>query len=167
MQVKMDRKCLFLILIMVPVIIMAFTSSVFAQEIDVDSMDNEQLTVLLLQILNKLQQEGDPEAVTPETPAEATAVPAADPEAIEEVIQITVYDNKKLIIEALPGYMFIRPTKEPRITVQDDEEPNEKPDTGGSEPGPVPGTPCDPNFPNFCFWTEQDGGVVCVCSELG
>ena len=107
------------ILFMVLVMLVFTIASVSAQEeINVDSMDNEQLTTLLLQILNKLQQEEDPaaetdpETVKPEIPAEATAVPAAATETIEEVFQITIYDNKKLIIEALPEYMFIQPTKE-------------------------------------------------------
>ena len=106
--------------------------SASAQDIDVEGMDNEQLTALLMQILTKLQQEEEPEAEISETPAPTAApVRAADPEAIEEVIQITIYENKKLIVEALPGYMFIQPTQEPI------------PDSNGSQPEHYPGEICN------------------------
>ena len=112
----MRNKRIFLIFFTVLVILAATIVSVSAQDIDVDSMDNEQLTALLLQILGKLQQDETPAAETDpdisETPAStAEPVPAADLEAIEEIIQITIYDDKKLIIEKLPEYMFIQPTK--------------------------------------------------------
>ncbi len=99
--------------------------SASAQEIDVDSMDNEQLTALLLQIMDKLQQQDGPEKEVQETPEPAvTEVPSAEPERIEEVIQITVYENKKLIVESLPAYMFIQPTQPP--------EPDSPSKAGGS-----------------------------------
>ena len=106
--------------------------SASAQDIDIEGMDNEQLTALLMQILTKLQQEEEPEAEISETPAPTAApVRAAEPETIEEVIQITIYDNKKLIVEALPGYMFIQPTQEPI------------PDSNGSQPEHYPGEICN------------------------
>ena len=106
--------------------------SASAQDIDIEGMDNEQLTALLMQILTKLQQEEEPETEISETPAPTAApVRAADPEAIEEVIQITIYENKKLIVEALPGYMFIQPTQEPI------------PDSNGSQPEHYPGEICN------------------------
>ena len=104
----MRNKRVFLIISCVFMVLISSIASVSAQEIDVESMDNAQLTNLLLQILNNLQQEDDTEAET-----QAVPVPAADPEVIEEVIHITIYENKKLTVEALPGYMFIQPTKEP------------------------------------------------------
>ena len=106
--------------------------SASAQDVDVEGMDNEQLKALLMQILTKLQQEEEPETEISETPAPTAApVRAADPEAIEEVIQITIYENKKLIVEALPGYMFIQPTQEPI------------PDSNGSQPEHYPGEICN------------------------
>ena len=123
-------KRLSILLFTITVVLMIIYVPISAQEIDVDSMNNEQLTTLLLQILNKLQQEEEPEAVTPETPAAATAVSAADPEAIEEVVQITIYENKKLTVEALPGYMFIQPTKEPK---PEPESESENPHTDSHE----------------------------------
>ena len=121
------KKNIILILLAVLAMVTVSILSVSAQDIDVGSMDNEQLTELLMQILNRLQQEEEPAAETdpekeaPEVPAAATEG-AADPEAIDEVIQITIYDNKKLIIESLPAYMFIQPTTPP--------EPEPKPDQG-------------------------------------
>lgn len=92
---------------------------VSAQEIDVDSMDNEQLTTLLLQILDKLQQEETPaadtvsEAKSSETPVPtATLAPVIETEP--ETMSFSVYENKKLTAEALPAYMFIRPTQPPK-----------------------------------------------------
>ena len=166
----MNKRTFYLICILAFTVFMSSVASVFGQEIDVNSMDNEQLTAVLLEVLSKLQQqddtatETDQEMMDPVTTAvPSTLAPVVDPGPIEEIIQIKIYENKKLIIEALPGYLFIQPTKESRITEQDPQDP----DTGINEPGPVPGTPCDPDFPNFCFWTLRNGEVVCVCSELG
>ena len=145
---------------MVLVVLVFTIASVSAQEdIDVDSMDNEQLTTLLLQILNKLQQEEapavetDPESVKPAS-EEATAVPAADPETIEEIFQITIYDNKKLIVEALPEYMFIQ-----------------KP-VGGSDGSSEPGESF--SSPEDCYkycanldWGNNEGYAQCVKEKCG
>lgn len=109
----MKNKSILLCLVAFLMTFLVFTGVISAQNVvDVEGMDNEQLTTLLLQILDKLQQKEEPEAEAQVTPAlTATPVPTAEPETIEEVIQITIYDNKKLIIEALPGYMFIQPTE--------------------------------------------------------
>ena len=92
---------------------------VSAQQIDVDSMDNEQLTALLLQILDKLQQEETPaadtasEAKSSETPVPtATLAPVIETEP--ETMSFSVYENKKLTVEALPADMFIQPTQPPK-----------------------------------------------------
>ena len=132
----MKNKRCFLILLAVIALLTVSAASAFGQEIDVDNMDNEQLTTLLMQILNKLQQEEEPAPETDpevqETPAPtAASVPEVDPEAIEEVIQITIYENKKLMVEALPGYMFIQPTREP------------KQDSNGGQTEHYPGEICD------------------------
>ena len=97
----MNKKSRFLILFAVWAMLSFIIANVSAQEINVDSMDNEELTALIMQILNKLQQEEDPEAKITETPD------AAGSETVEEDIQIMIYENKKLTVEALPGYMFI------------------------------------------------------------
>ena len=111
----MKRRCLILFLGMI-LLIMSAVAVVSAQDIDVSSMDNAQLTALLQQILDKLQQEETPEEASP---AEIPSSPA-EPQARK----FTVWMNKKLMIEALPGYMFDR-----RVT----EEPETEP--GPSDPG--------------------------------
>ena len=153
----MKKSSKFLIIFMFFALTLTF-SVVSAQ--DVDNMSNEELTTLLLQIMQKLQQEEDPASETDpevqETPAPTTApVPAADPEAIEEVIQITIYENKKLIIEALPGYMFIQPTQEPI------------PEISGSEPTiytePTFGKPCAPAIGGYLYWGYCGNSTVLSC----
>ena len=152
------KKSAFLILFSVLVMLFFSIISVSAQEINVDNLDNEQLTTLLLQILDKLRQEEEPEAETQVTPAPTAApVRAAESETIEEVIQITIYDNKKLIIEALPGYMFIQPTQEPipEISVGD-EEP-----TIYTEP--TFGKPCAPAIGGYIYWGYCGHRTVLSC----
>lgn len=85
--------------------------SAYGQDIDVSSMDNEQLTVLLQEILSKLDQKGSEKSETAvqtgvsEDPAE-TAMP-----------KFSIWKNKKLIMEALPSYMFVqKATEEPDTT---------------------------------------------------
>ena len=129
------KKSVILILFAVLAMMTVSILSVSAQDIDVDSMDNEQLTVLLMQILGKLQQDETPAAGTDpeiaETPTSTPEpVPAADPEAIVEIFQIAIYDNKKLIIEALPSYMFIQPTEAPK--------PEKPAPNGGKDTEPAP-----------------------------
>ena len=145
MLTMMHKRIIFTILT-----VMLFFSTVSAQEINVDSMDNEQLATLLLQIMQKLDQkeeavvspeptatpvptntpwpelnddradlealltavtqklkQGEEPETAPETPSE-TRFPAYDP---EDEPENSIWENKKLIIEALPGYMFIQPTK--------------------------------------------------------
>lgn len=98
-------------LIFLVLITMAAVSAVSAQNIDVSSMDNAQLTALLQQILTRLQQEGEP-----------TAAPTAPAEP--QTPKFSVWLNKKLMIEALPSYMFV-----PKTT----EEP--EPPSGPKDPG--------------------------------
>ena len=122
------------------------------------SDDTAELEALLMAIMQKLQQEKKT-AAAPVSPA-GTLVPVIDPESEPEY---SIWENKKLQIESLPSYMFIQPTQAPKP---------EKPEHGGSKPTDgdsdhVPGTVCDPNFPDFCFWWPVDGEVVCVCGELG
>ena len=115
--------------------------SVSAQEIDVNSMDNEQLTALLLQIMDKLQQQETPAAdPSPEAGSQETTVPAATTvpviETESEMAGFSVYENKKLIVEALPSYMFIQPTKPVRPEPEEGTQPE-----GGPEH--YPGEICD------------------------
>ena len=74
----MKNNSLILLILTVIAIFMLCTGSASAQ--DVDNMSNEELTALLVQILNKLQQEESPKAEMPVTSATAaTPVSAADP----------------------------------------------------------------------------------------
>lgn len=198
----MNKGKISLIIFAVLAVLTVFISTASAQEIDVDSMDNEQLMNLVLQILQKLEQ-SEEDAEIPDPISTPTPVPTEIPEpelsddraelealltAIMQKLQLeepdvvsekyagvsvsagepevkaenSIWENKKLIIEALPGYMFIQPTR----PVQSESETGPQPDNR-TEPTPVPGTVCDPNFPDFCFWWPVDGEVVCVCGELG
>ena len=108
-----------ILLFMSTVMFMLSFICVSAQQIDVDHMNNEQLTTLLLQILDKLQLEETQaadtasEAKSSETPV-PTAAPAPVIETEPETMTFSVYENKKLTVEALPAYMFIRPTQPPQ-----------------------------------------------------
>ena len=115
----MRYRSICLILFLIFSILVSSIASVSAQQIDVDHMNNEQLTTLLLQILDKLQQEETPaadtasEAKSSETPVPtATLAPVIETEP--ETMSFSVYENKKLTVEALPAYMFIRPTQPPK-----------------------------------------------------
>lgn len=122
------RKNIFVpVLLVVLVMLSVSFVSVCAQEIDVGSMDNEQLTELLMQILNKLQQEEEPAVA---------GVPAVETDL--EMMTFSVYDNKKLTVEALPSYMFIQPTKPPEPEPKPGSQP--KKDT---QPEHYPGEICD------------------------
>ena len=97
--------------------------------------DDAELEALLAAIMQKLQQGDDPEAEKPETPA-GTMVPVSD---IEEEPENSIWENKKLIIEGLPSYMFIQPTKE----MKPDDSPEPTPfgmewEDGNVDPGRCP-----------------------------
>lgn len=89
-----------ILLFMSMVMFMLSFICVSAQQIDVDNMNNEQLTTLLLQILDKLQQGETPaadtasEAKSSETPVPtATLAPVIETEP--ETMSFSVYENKK------------------------------------------------------------------------
>ena len=91
--------------------------------------DKAELEALLTAIIQRLQQDqGNTETGTPKE----TTVPANE---TEEAAVYSIWENKKLLIEALPSYMFIQPTKEPV------REPDGK-NNGGSNTG-------DPELPTI------------------
>ncbi len=148
------KKSFFLIILIILAMSAGVFVSVWAQDIDVDSMDNEQLTTLLQQILNKLEQteEEDPEETLPSPTA--TMIPEAKPEPSPEAMEFTIYKNKKLTVEALPGYMFVQPTKEGPKPGQETQpehhyfgEPCSRPDVTDRE----------------CYWTDWGGEWACRC----
>lgn len=102
----MKKRNVILVLSAILVSLTISFSGALGQEIDVSNMDNEQLKALLLQILNKLEQEEEPEIEdgSMEVSSPAVSIPASETDNAGFVI----YENKKLMIEALPDYMFIR-----------------------------------------------------------
>ena len=164
------KRSLFLILIAVLVMIMGSFAFVSAQ--DVDNMSNEQLTTLLLQIMQRLDGSGEaaemPEPTATPTPEPTKTLqpePGDDRAELESLLmaimqklqqgentetaaqkpagtQVSVIDepeneiweNKKLIIEGLPSYMFIQPTKEPISEPVPDN--NSRDNSGGKDPVP-------------------------------
>ncbi len=93
-------------MITVIVFLTAAAASVTAQDIDIENMDNAELMALLRAILQKLEEEG-----SVEMPAEGALQPAVTgpaEESVPESDRFEVYNNKKLTIERLPEYMFIR-----------------------------------------------------------
>ena len=184
----MRNKNLFLILFLAVLMLMASMVSVSAQ--NVDNMSNEELTTLLLQIMQKLEQ-SDEEAKTPEptptpTPAPelsddkaelearltaimqklqqeenagtATQKPAGTMVPVNDEPENEIWENKKLIIEGLPSYMFIQPT-----------QPVKPEPDGGGNPG---GTP-EPT-PSGRDWDDDNGvpgrcprGMYWYCNDYG
>jgi hypothetical protein len=70
------------------------------------SDDRAELEALLTAIMQKLQLE-EPDVVSGKYAG--VSVSAGEPEVKAEN---SIWENKKLIIEALPGYMFIQPTED-------------------------------------------------------
>ena len=112
--------------------------------------DDAELEALLAAIMQKLQQGEDPEGEKPETSA-GTMVPVSN---MGDEPDNSIWDNKKLIIEALPGYMFIQPTKEP------------KPEKGTeSETNHYFGEPCFRSdvTDRDCYWVDWGDTWSCKC----
>ena len=158
----MKKRSLFLLMVVLSAMFAVSVSSVSAQDTDIDSMTNEQLLLLMQSILQKLEQ-GETSVPTDETaPSEAAAGPLAVNETETGLFEI--YENKKLIVEALPSYMFIQPTQAPKP----EKGPN-KPDNGGSNNNDdtgfcPPRTPCKPGSDIYCnYYITPAGNCVCMC----
>ena len=150
----MGNRRAFLILLAVLALAIGLAVSVSAQDVNVDSMSNEDLLQLLQTIMQKMETSEESAAETVDSeesnePAEAM-IPAADPEGTGEAMQFTIYENKKLTVEALPGYMFIQPTKESKP------EKDNTPEHYENEPGidEIDGGPC--------HWTLWEGKWYCM-----
>ena len=114
--------------------------------------DPAELEALLMAIMQKLQQE-EPDDV-PEKSA-GVSIPAGDPG--EEAVN-SIWEDKKLIIEALPGYMFIQPTKEPISEPVPDN--NSRDNSGGKDP--VPSSEPTPVCPYPRTWgCDIHGNCAC------
>ena len=110
----MKLKKILLILSLCFLFVFLSVGFVKAQDVDVDSMSNEELMVLLQSIMRKLDQNESKEAL-PENAAKAelsesedAAVPTAEPEAAVAEKTFEIYENKKLIIGRMPDSYFIR-----------------------------------------------------------
>ena len=146
----MKKKLLIPVIIAILSLFIFSAGTISAQSVNIDDMNNEQLMQLLLQIMNRLES-GEP-AETPE-PA-AAMVPTLTP--TYEPTAFSIYEIKKLIIEALPGYMFIQPEGP-----SDPETPapgtSKNPGGGKKTPEPVMHD-CTP-----CFWYCPPDGEYCYC----
>lgn len=74
-------------------------SSSAAQDVDISGMDDAQLLMLLQAIMQKMN-------TSEESAAGTSAAAAAEP------VRHSIWKNKKLSVEALPDYMFIRQPEE-------------------------------------------------------
>ena len=196
----MRNKRVFPIIIYVIMVLVFSFASVSAQ--NVDNMSNEELTTLLLQIMQKLEQTEEP-AETPEPTPTPTPEPTKEPlpelsddkaelEALLMAImqkldqkeeteaapekpagtmvpvseagekeENSIWDNKKLIIEGLPEYMFIQPTEAPK---PEKPAPNGgNPGGGNSGGGNPPSRSCD-GRPGVCSDGTRE---QCVCDIYG
>ena len=110
----MKQKGFILILLAVLSLSALLAGTVAAQDVDVSTMSNEELMVLLKSIMQKLEQdtaadteEQEPEtAETPVPTSAPTALPAA--ETAPEPVKHSIYENKKLSREPLPDSWFIK-----------------------------------------------------------
>ncbi len=161
---KMKKRVFILIIAFLSAAAVLSFGSVSAQDTDLDSMTDEQLMTLLRAIMQKLE-ERQPSAETPEiTEPDPAGTPLAgnDPEAALKGKAFRIYDNKKLIIEGLPSYMFVRP--------EENEEEPEKPvpgkkkkeDPGDPSSCPVGAQCVDDDW--YCRWElSPDGECRCMC----
>ena len=108
----------------------SFGSS-YAQDIDISNMDNAQLMALLQAIMQKLEEETADKS--PDLTI-VTTVPATEdlPESVAETNRFRIYENKKLVVERIPDWYFIRndPKEEPPAEEKPAEPPAEGKPTG-------------------------------------
>ncbi len=121
------------------------------------SDDRAELEALMMAIMQKLQQEETqgPENVPTDVPLTdpvptATMIPVLEPEPMG----FSTYENKKLIVEALPGYIFIQPTKEEPGN-SEGTQPENKPEHYNNEPD------IDEYGVN-CHWYFVQGKWLCM-----
>ena len=124
------RICLILIALLASLAVSVCSS--FAQDIDISNMDNAQLMAMLQAIMQKL----DDSSQQAEGSGQESVIRIQDAE--EAGVRIfNIYENKKLILERLPDYMFYQP-------------PTEVPEEPQPEKDPTPKPKPD------CFWTCWD-----------
>ena len=86
------------LLLLLTLMVSAFCVS--AKDIDVESMSHEELMRLLQMIMQKLESNETEDA------AESLPDDVIGADRFSNVKLFTIYENKKLIIEAIPDYMF-------------------------------------------------------------
>ena len=109
---KQTRFLLILFMVLASLTVLAGTAA--AQNVDVDTMSNEELMVLLQSIMQRLEQdmvtdteEKEPETVETSIPISAE-VGSGTRETDREPKKFSSYENKKLIIGRMPDSWFIR-----------------------------------------------------------
>ena len=110
----MKQKRLLLILFTVLILFGIFVGTAAAQNVDVSTMSNEELMVLLQSIMQRLEQNTETE--TEEKGSETVEIPTSAKDTAGSTKQVTkqeskkysVYKNKKLVIGRMPESWFIR-----------------------------------------------------------
>ena len=102
----MKKYLFFLIVASIFTLSIVSSASVSAQDIDIENMDNAELLALLQAIMQKLEKDGSAEESVEESLQPAVIGPAE--ESAPNSARFEIYINKKLTIEKLPEYMFIR-----------------------------------------------------------
>ena len=120
----------FMMLFMLLMTLMTFVVCVSAQDIDVDSMSNEQMLQLLHAILNKLETE-ETEGTAEPLPDDAE-IPVIGESRFSDRKLFMIYENKKLSIEAIPDYMFTQKSDE---TPEPEKHDNKEDDSHSCGPG--------------------------------
>ena len=142
-------------------LIAVIIASASAQDIDLDSMNKEQLTTLLQAIQQKLDEletetggKSDKAEETPSFFSNLSSNAKKDRTPANEVQKFSIYENKKLTIEKLPDSMFIR--KKPGSGDGDDE--------AGSKISPEN---CEDYCVEVCPWADNQCYFRCYYSCTG
>ena len=143
------RKRAFLIMIAILALLSAAVYSSSAQDIDILNMNNAQLMALLQAIMQKLEEETEensPEALN------VTTVPAIEdtPEPVDEANSFRIYGNKKLVVEQIPDWYFIR------------DEPTEKSPESPAKKKPT----ASPDGCIICARTDPETGEGLDCFSI-
>ena len=150
----MKRRNVLVILLAALMICIVFFGNVSAQDIDIENMDNAQLLTLLQAIMQKLEAEEteEPDKTFPDD-AEMPVISVA---RFSDGKLFKIFENKKLIIEAIPGYMFYQQpedTPEPeKKDKKDDDSHGWVTDEHGCEPGQQ--WVCDIYGACYCTWAK-------------
>ena len=133
------RILLFLILLAVTLPLYAVSVSAQDQNIDVDSLSNEQLLLLLQAIMQKLNADETESGVA----------------GIAQGPQYQIWENKKLMIERIPDDRFIQKPGSPEKTAEPGGKENDDDSHGWVWDDDVE------SFPPGLFWHCDN--VKCIC----